>query len=170
MSLLILCLKIFFVRIIDVSLGTFRTIITVKGKDLYAALVGFFEVFIWFVVVKEALNTDSNSIFIAISYALGFATGTYLGGILSKKFINSNIEIRIITSKYNNVAASLRKNGFGVTLIDIEEIDDIDRYMLLVSLDSKKLNIVKKVIKQIDPKAFIVINESKYIANGYLKK
>ena len=32
MELLILCFKIFFVRIIDVSLGTFRTMETVKGK------------------------------------------------------------------------------------------------------------------------------------------
>lgn len=37
----ILCLKIFLVRILDVSLGTFRTILTVKGKTLYASLVGF---------------------------------------------------------------------------------------------------------------------------------
>ena len=32
MAILILCVKIFFVRILDVSLGTFRTLLTVKGK------------------------------------------------------------------------------------------------------------------------------------------
>ena len=38
--LLFLCLKIFFVRIIDVSLGTVRTIFSVKGKNLIASLIG----------------------------------------------------------------------------------------------------------------------------------
>ena len=41
-----LCVKIFFVRILDVSLGTLRTIITVKGKILVASLIGFIEMFV----------------------------------------------------------------------------------------------------------------------------
>ena len=86
-----LCVKIFFVRILDVSLGTLRTIITVKGKILVASLIGFIEMFVWFSVVNEALNTDEKSIWIAIAYSLGFATGTYIGGILSKKFITGNL-------------------------------------------------------------------------------
>ena len=85
MSLFFLCLKIFIVRIVDVSLGTICTILTVRNKRKLAALLGFIEIFIWFVIVKEALNTDSTSIFIAISYAGGFATGTYIGSFLSEK-------------------------------------------------------------------------------------
>ena len=46
LALFLLCVKIFFVRIIDVSLGTFRTIITVKGKAIYASIIGFIEVFV----------------------------------------------------------------------------------------------------------------------------
>ena len=39
--MLFLCLKIFFVRILDVSLGTVRTMFTVKGNRITASLVGF---------------------------------------------------------------------------------------------------------------------------------
>ena len=85
--LLFLCLKIFFVRIIDVSLGTVRTIFSVKGKNLIASLIGFVEITVWFLVVKEALNTTESGLIIGISYSLGFAVGTYVGGILSNKFI-----------------------------------------------------------------------------------
>ena len=81
MSLFFLCIKVFLARIVDVSLGTFRTIITVKGKALYASIIGFFEVLIWFLVVKEALNTNETGILIGISYALGFAAGTYIGSV-----------------------------------------------------------------------------------------
>ena len=68
MEILMLCIKIFCVRIVDVSMGTFRTIVTVKGQKLLASMIGFVEVFIWFVIVKEALSTDSTSIFIAFAY------------------------------------------------------------------------------------------------------
>ena len=67
MELFILCFKIFFARILDVSLGTVRTIFTVKGKSLISALIGFIEVLVWFLVAREALSNGIN-IFIAISY------------------------------------------------------------------------------------------------------
>ena len=82
-----MCIKIFCARLIDVSLGTFRTINTVKGKDLAAASIGLVEITVWFLIVKEALNTDNNSIWIVISYAMGFSVGTYIGGKISKRFI-----------------------------------------------------------------------------------
>ena len=66
MGLLLLCVKIFFIRILDVSLGTVRTIVTIKGKTALASIIGFVEVFVWFVIVKEALNTPETSIFVAI--------------------------------------------------------------------------------------------------------
>ena len=94
MELLLLCIKIFLARIADVTLGTIRTNYTVKGKTLIAGIVAFIEVFIWFLVVKEALNTDIQSIWIVISYSGGYATGTILGTYISKTFINSLISIR----------------------------------------------------------------------------
>ena len=76
MTLFFMCMKIFFARLIDVSLGTFRTINTVKGRDLIASLIGLVEITVWFLIVKEALNTNNNSFFIVAAYALGFSVGT----------------------------------------------------------------------------------------------
>ena len=39
MNIVLLCIEIFFARIIDVSLGTIRTVIVVKGKNLIGGLV-----------------------------------------------------------------------------------------------------------------------------------
>ena len=165
-----LCLKIFFVRILDVSMGTFRTIITVKGKSLYASIIGFVEVFIWFVIVKEALNTDETSIFIAISYALGYATGTFIGSKLSKKFISGNLSVQIITSKAHELAEALRERGYAVTIIDVEGKDNSqDKYMLFIGINDKNLGNLQKITKEIDPSAFVVINETKYVENGFMK-
>lgn len=170
MSLFLLCLKIFFVRIMDVSLGTFRTIITVKGKTLYASIIGFIEVFIWFVVVKEALNTPETSLWIAVAYSLGFATGTYIGGLLSKRFISGNLTVQVITDNaYPDLVNTLRDEGYAVTVINVEGKEkDIQKYMLFIEINNKNLMHLQHLIKQIDHDAFMVVNETKYVQNGFL--
>ncbi len=171
MNILILCLKIFFVRIIDVSLGTVRTIITVKGRRVVASMVGFVEVFVWFLIVREALNTDEVSIWIAVSYSLGFATGTYIGSILSDIFISGTLGVQVVTSDSDdNIINILRKNGYALTVLPVEGMnDDNSKYMLFIEIDKKRFNDLKRLIKSLDKKAFIVVNETKFVQNGYFK-
>ena len=42
--------------------------------------------------------------------------------------------------------------------------------MLFVEINNKRFNHIKKIVKEYDPKAFIVVNETKYVQNGYIKK
>lgn len=169
--LLSLCLKIFFVRILDVSLGTVRTIISVKGQSLLASIIGFVEITIWFLVVKEAINTDNQSLWIVFSYASGFSVGTYIGGKLSNKFIEGNLGVQVITGEHNHELINiLRKEGYGVSVIDVKGQDEQGKYMLFVEINNKRFNHLKKLVKEEDPKAFIVVNETKYVQNGYIKK
>ena len=167
MATFLLCIKIFGARLIDVSLGTFRTINTVKGRDLIASLIGIIEITVWFLVVKEALNTTNNSVWIVISYALGFAVGTYIGGKISKVFIKSNLEVQVIlSSKDDNIISEIRKNGYGVTAIEVKGNNDI-KYMLYIQIRDNTLEKLKKLVRKLDNKAFIVVNETKYVENGY---
>ena len=53
MELLVLCIKIFLVRILDVSLGTLRTMFVVKERRFLASIIGFIEALIWFLIVKK---------------------------------------------------------------------------------------------------------------------
>lgn len=171
MELLLLCFKIFGVRILDVSLGTIRTIVSVKGKSKIAALIGFVEVFVWFIIVREALNTDVESIWIAISYAGGFAAGTLIGGILSDHFIQGNLSVQIITSSENEkLIACLREKGYGVSVMDIRGHDEKSpKYMLFIEINKHRLSDLQALVKKYDDKAFVVVNETKYVQNGYLK-
>ena len=170
MELLLLCIKIFFARILDVSLGTLRTVITVKGKSLYASLVGFVEIFVWFLIVKEALNTNETSIWIAVAYSLGFATGTFIGSILSQKLITGNLSVQIITDKaYPDMVNTLRNEGYGVTVMDVEgKNTEEEKYMLFIEINNKSLNHLQHLVKKIDNDAFIVVNETKYVQNGFI--
>lgn len=168
MNTLFLCFKIFLVRIIDVSLGTARTIIMVRGKGLIASIIGFFEVFVWFLIVREALNTTESGLFIAISYSLGFATGTYIGSIFSEKFIESNLSIEVITEK-KELADKIRKKNYGVSVLNVNGQEEIPKYMLVIEIKNKKLNSLKKLIDEFDKDAFIMIKETKLVQNGYFK-
>ena len=167
--MLLLCIKIFLVRILDVSLGTVRTIMTVKNKNIIASIIGFIEITVWFLVVKEALNTQNNSILIVFSYALGFATGTYIGGIISNKYIKGYVTVQVITTN-KELENILRNNNYGVTTINITGLENKNKKMLLIQINNKTIEELKTLINKNDPKAFIVINETKYIQNGFIKK
>lgn len=170
MQILFLCIKIFLVRILDVSLGTFRTILTVKDKTLIASLVGFIEVLVWFLIVREALNTEINSLWIAISYSSGFATGTFIGGYLSKLFITSSLSVQIITDNPNNLITSIRKEGYAVSVLDIKGQDEtIGKKMLFIEINNRNFTHLQKIVKNLDHDAFIVVNETKYVQNGFIK-
>ncbi len=167
-----LCLKIFSVRIIDVSIGTVRSIFTIKGKNFIASLIGFFEILVWFLVAKEALDTDNNSILIAISYSLGFATGTYLGGYLSSKLIKIKLGVQVILSNNDKrVVKIIRDSGYALSVMDVKGRNFLDsKYMLFIEIESDRYNELTSLIKRLDNKAFIVVNETKYVHNGYFAK
>ena len=166
--MIFLCIKIFLVRIIDVSLGTIRTMFTVKGKKFISALIGFVEVLIWFLIVIEALQTDEKSIFVAISYALGYATGTYIGGFFSKILIKGKIIVQVFTENPDLVNV-LRDMGYAVTVINCMGYNSESKYMLYIGVDKKKEKSLRKTIENNDHKAFIVENETNFVENGYFK-
>lgn len=172
MITLFLCIKIFFVRIIDVSLGTIRTIMTVKDKRFIATFIGFFEVLIWFLIVREALDKNDSQILIALFFALGYATGTYIGTYLSSRFIKGNFTVQVITSsRRDDVVKIIKESGYGVFVIDVKSSDKkIDKYMIFIEINKHNFNHLKDIIKKLDNKAFIVVNETRFVQNGYLNK
>ena len=166
--MILLCIKIFLVRILDVSLGTIRTIITIRGKNFIASSIGFIEILVWFLVVKEAINTTIDSIWIAVSYALGFAAGTYIGGYLSNKFVKTNLTLQVISNKAELLIENLRNKNYAVTILDIKGRTNNHNKMLLLEINSNKLEEVRNIIKSIDKSAFVIVDEAKYVFNGYL--
>ncbi len=170
MDLLFLCVRIFLVRIMDVSLGTIRTVMTVRGKNIIAALIGFIEVTIWFLVVKDALNSASDSLWIAVSYAGGFATGTFIGGFISKTFIKSKLGVQIVIHEENRKLVDiLREHGYALSTVKAQGLEGNNKLMLFLEIDNNHLSELEAIVKQYDEKAFIVVNETKYVQNGYFR-
>lgn len=169
--MLLTCLEIFFARIVDVSISTFRTMIMVKKKSYITPILAFLEVFIWFMAARKALNTDINSIFIPIFYSLGYATGTYLGGFLSRKFIKNVNSVEVITKRNNKkLIDGLRKKNYGISIIELKNpYDEVQKDLILIDVKSKSTNEVIKLIKSIDSDGFIVVRDTKVVHNGYFR-
>ncbi|MGN1379466.1 MAG: DUF5698 domain-containing protein [Bacilli bacterium] len=166
-----LCLQIYFARILDVTLSTIRTFYTLKGKTIFSSILSFFEVLVWFLVARQALNVDLDSLWIPISYSLGYATGILIGSFISNNFIKGIENVTIITKKKNDILINtLRNNGFGISIIDLKnDFDNIKKQMLIIEVDKRYLKKLVKIVKSIDKDAFISISETKQIENGVLK-
>lgn len=172
MELLLLCIKIFIGRLIDVSLSTLVTVYVVKGQRLKATILGFIDVFIWFVIVKEALNTDIQSIWIALCYAGGYAAGTFCGSLLSQLTNKGTVSVQVITKDIKNKVTNIIKEaGFTASIIECKGLyNGESNYMIYAQIENKKLRDFKKLITKTDESAFITVTESKEMLNGYLGK
>lgn len=171
MELAILCAKIFFGRLIDVTLATMVTMYIVKNKRLTAAIIGFIDVFIWFVIVREALVTESTSILIPLFYSGGYACGTILGSKISSKTIKTIITVSIVTSQIDKVSEILKNHQIGGTILKGTGIKSgTDSYIIYSQVESNKLKSLEEYVKKEDEHAFIVVTESKEALNGYFGK
>ena len=167
--MVVLCLKVFFGRFIEVTLSTMNTIYIVKGKKIVATIVGFIDILIWFLIVKEALNTPEDSIWIALSYAGGYAIGTYFGSVFASVFIKGTTQVHIVTKNIENkVTDAIKENGYGASIVPCYGLNSEEQsLMIYAQVDNKKIKDFKKLIKKIDPNAFVTITESKDNLNGF---
>ena len=167
-STLLLCLTVFFSRILDVSFGTLRMVSVVRGKPARAMALGFCETFVWFTVAREALQSASG-IVVGVSYAAGYATGTLVGTLISRAMHRGKVEIQVVTSGRDPaLVQAVRAAGYGVTAIDVNAAHDgKPRYMLMTSVDVRKEAAFRQLIQTLDPDAFLIVSETKAAYNGF---
>lgn len=169
LAIVVLCVEIFLCRIVDVSLATLRMMLTVKEKPVPAALIGFVESMIWFLVVREALTTEGG-IWAGIAYAAGFATGTFIGGLISRRFIKGNVMVQVVTHKSEEMVAAIRTAGYGVSVVNVNGSDYGDeKYMLFCEIGNGSLPDLKKLVHKHDEGAFIMVQDTKVVYNGFIK-
>lgn len=157
----LLPILIFFSRIADVSLGTLRITMVSRGYKWESALLGFFEVLIWVIVVAQLLSNLTSWINY-VAYAAGFSAGTYIGLLIEDKMKVGTVLVRIITlHKSTELIDSLRESGIAITSVDGRGgFNDVK--IIFTVLKRKKLNKVFDVVKEIDPEAFFSTEDVKY--------
>jgi uncharacterized protein YebE (UPF0316 family) len=164
----ILPLLIFFARIMDVSIGTMRLIFVSKGMKYLAPILGFFEVTIWLLAIGQIMQHLDN-IMCYIAYGCGFAMGNFLGIVLEEKMSIGTVLIRVIPQKDTSLlSANLRKNGYGVTEVNVEGMKGQVR-MILSIINRKDIKDYIDNVNNFNPKAFYTIEDVNAVKDGYMK-
>lgn len=151
-------LLIFSLRIVDVSLGTLRIGMLVRGKHTVAGALSFFESLIWLLAAAKVLSTlDSPLQFVA--YAGGYASGTMLGSNIERWLAVGKVVLRVIVPVgAPDVQEALRQAGLYVTTVNASGRDGEVRILFSV-IARKRLKQAFRVIEATYPKAFITVEE-----------
>ena len=158
---------IFSLKIIEAFASTFATILIVNEKKLYASIISFLQVLIWFLIIKLALN--NNSITIAFIYAGGYAIGSFLASFFTSNYSKKKLLVQIITSK-EKVLKKLKNKGYSASIIKSRGLYGTNNYIIYSFISSKRKKEIIRITKEIDSNAFISINSNKELINGYFRK
>lgn len=155
-SLLLLGLAIFAARVLDVTLGTIRTIATVQGRMLIAFVLGLFEVTAWLVVITAIVSKVVEEPLLAVFYALGFSTGNVVGIFIERRIAMGHVAVKFLSYlKGREMAAALRNRGFRVTVFEGEGARGKVNELYAV-LPRKRTAEVLKTAQGIEPGVFYV--------------
>ncbi len=155
-SVLLAGILIFLARVVDVSMGTLRTLATVQGRMKMAFGLGLVEVTIWLYVITEIVDKVQQSPVLVIFYALGFSTGNIVGIWVEKKLAIGHVILRILTARHGpEMALAIRNMGFRVTEFEGKGKRGPVSELYVVS-DRKDLNIIMRCAQNIDPDVFYI--------------
>ncbi|MGP7819414.1 DUF2179 domain-containing protein [Niallia sp. 01092] len=162
-------LIILLINIVYVSFFTIRMILTLKGQRYFAAALSAIEVVIYVIglgLVLDNLDEIQN----LIAYAVGYAIGVIVGMKIEEKLALGYITANVITKEYDkNLPKILREQGYGVTNWQANGLEG-DRMALQILTPRKYELRLYQTIKEIDPKAFIIVYEPKTIHGGFWVK
>ena len=156
---------IFFARMADVTLGTLRIIMVSRGLKNIAPFVGFFEVLIWLLAIRQIMmNLTEISYYLA--YAGGFAAGNFIGLWIEEKLAMGYTIVRLITNKeVKPLLMELRKQNFGVTCI-VGHGSEGPVTVVFIIIKRINLQEVIQTINQFNPQAFYSIEDVRKINEG----
>lgn len=147
-------LAILALRMADVSLGTLRIAMLVRGRRGLAGILSFFESLVWLLAAAQVLtNLDSPIQFVA--YAGGYALGTMLGVSIERWLAIGDTLLRIVAPVHSERSAdALREAGFVVTELNAKGRDGDVRVSLTV-IPRRRLKEAMAIVADANPDAFV---------------
>ncbi|MGJ8650582.1 MAG: DUF2179 domain-containing protein [Opitutaceae bacterium] len=156
---------IFFARVADVSLATFRTIVVFRGRKLLASFIGFFEIIIWLAAAAQVLN-NIDQWYLALAYASGFAVGNYVGITIENYFAIGDELVRCISFNRDVLADELREDGYKVVSFDGDMGEAHPVELLLIIEKRRNVPALIHSIKKLDEAAIYSVSDVKSVYEG----
>ncbi|MCP4745478.1 MAG: DUF2179 domain-containing protein [Desulfobacteraceae bacterium] len=155
-------------RIVDVAIGTIRTIVTVQGRTVIAFCLGFVEISIWVTIASTVINQIHEYPLLVAFYATGYATGNVVGILVERKLAFGIVILRVISIKASQaIANSLREKGQPVTIFMGEGMTG-PVAELYIATRRRDISWILPMVTSLDPKAFYVLEVARDV-NRILK-
>lgn len=159
-------LLIFVVRVLSISMDTLRFMLTMRGKQAIAWILGFVSTVLYVLTFNAVLKDLSNPLAL-ISYSAGFATGNVVGMLIERKLAMGFTNMTIINKKNGfEIIQALRAQDFAVTEIPGQGMDGpvVIGQLVVRRRDIPK---IEKLVMETDPETFITIEEITPLRSGY---
>ncbi len=161
----ILAIVIFFIRIVDVGIGTMRIMFLSRGMRLIPPVLGFFEVLIWLVAVSQVVRNITTPI-LFFTYAAGYATGNYIGVVMENKLRLGNVLVRVVTRRdASKLINLLRSENYGVTKVEAEGAQGRVHILFMV-VRRRDLPQVISLVESFHPYAFFTVEDVREVHEG----
>jgi uncharacterized protein YebE (UPF0316 family) len=148
---------IFALRVVDVSLGTMRTIMVVNGRLRLSVMLGFFEVLLWLMAVSQVILRLREHPVLVLAYATGFAAGNGVGILLERKLAFGQCVVRMISREGRAIARVL--SSFGRVLgVFQSEVNGSPSRLVFATLARRSLPEAVRRAKDIDSDLFYVVD------------
>lgn len=158
---------IFTLRVLNYALGTLRLVFITRGRRLIASALAGLEALIFAVVIADVVQ-DLNNIPNLIAYCFGAGFGSWVGMALEAKLIRSYTIVNVFANQDGlEITEALRQAGYGVTTT-ISQGRDGEVLTLRSVIDRRQVKTFMKTVHQINPNAFIAIEEARGVTRGWL--
>jgi len=165
---LIPAVTIFLLRTVDVSLGTVRTVVAVRGQAVIAAVVGICEAGC-FVLAAGIVFSDLSDPLKIIGYSVGFGCGTALGVTVAGRLQLGSTTVRIVLPTGPvGLADTLASHGFVLNVFDGVGRDGPIR-MIVTVIRKRDLGRLLSVVKPWGDQCFVTVGEEP-VAPGALQR
>ncbi len=161
-----LALAIFLARIVDVSMGTFRTIMVIRGYRVLATAIGFVEVLIWIVAISSVI-TNLDAWYLIVAYAGGYASGNYIGMLLESRVAIGSELVRAISWRSDgHLAEALRSAGWDAVAVPGIGPGREAVEIVLVVEPRRRIGQLLSAIREIDPDAVYTTSDIRSVHEG----
>lgn len=162
-------LFIFLARVIDVSLGTIRMILIIRGDKIPAAVIGFFEIMVYTVALSMVVGALNDPIKLLV-FCSGFALGVIVGTVIEEKLALGYRGLQVIVDReHEYIVEELRDEGIPVTCWEAQGRLG-PKMVMSIMVRRNMADLVADKVYEKDPTAFVVFMEPKHFSGGYIKK
>ncbi len=162
-------LLIFAVRVGSIAISTIRLLIMGRSSRLLVAMLAFIEA-LTFALTFGAVARDLTNVWYLIAYCGGFAAGTWVGILIEERMGQGFATVTVISmTRSLPVVEAIREAGYGATRTSGEGSSGTVGLVWVV-VRRRDVARVVQIATQVDPKAFVTVEETRSVSRGFLRE